>query len=203
MLVPTFNLLLDRLHNDYAALDLRPLAALTLDHRRSLVFYRGEHAMIAATAVPPEIPFQVINWLLTLVQLEAFLTRNHRWPRENRRLNQTEITSEERRLAAWIRTQRTGEALRCDYQMRRLECLPGFHWHPLDDRWDEHVIEYQFFTETHRRAPLVSSNNPAERTLASFAAKARLAYRRGRLPAHRIATLERLDFWTWGTTPRS
>lgn len=197
--MPTLNAL-DQLHADYSALALRPPAALTPDHRRSLLVYRGELALLARTPLPLQTPTRVIQWLQTLAELETFIAREERWPRENRRLDRAAITNEERRLAIWVRTQRTAAdgGLRCDYQLRRLACVPGFHRHPLDDRWYQHVIDHQHFTDTHRRAPLVRSDDATERSLAGFAAKQRLAFRRGRLSSRRIAVLERLEFWTWG-----
>jgi hypothetical protein len=198
--VPTPNAL-NQLHADYAALALRPSAALTLDHRRSLLFYRCELALLAHTPPPPETPIRGIRWLQTLTALEAFIARETRWPRENRRLDRAAITPEERLLATWVRTQRTAadEGVRSDYQLRRLACVPGFHLHPLAEQWFRQVTEYRHFTSAHRRAPLLSSADPTERRIARFAAKQRLAYRRGRLPPERIATLERLEFWTWGS----
>lgn len=200
--MPTLNTL-DQLHTDYSALAPRPPAALTADHRRSLLFYQGELALLARAPIPAQMPARVIQWLQTLAVLEAFIARERRWPRENRRLHRAAITAEERHLATWVRTQRTAidGGVRCEYQLRRLDCIPGFHLHPLAEQWYRRVTEYQHFTETHRRAPLLRSDNPAERRLAGFAAKQRLAYRRGWRSPHQIATLERLDFWSWGSKP--
>jgi hypothetical protein len=198
--VPTPNAL-TQLHADYATLALRPSAALTPDHRRSLLFYRGELAMLAHIPPPSQTPIRVLRWLQTLTVLEAFIARERRWPRENRRLDPAAITAEERQLATWVRTQRTAadEGVRCDYQLRRLACVPGFHLYPLAEQWFRQVTEYRHFTSAHRRAPLLRSADPTEGRIARFAAKQRLAYRRGRLSPDRIATLERLEFWTWGS----
>ena len=194
---------LDQLHADYATRALRPPTALTPDRRRSLLFYRGELALLTHTPPPTLTPIRVIRWLQTLAALEAFIAQETRWPRENRRLDRAAITAEERHLATWVRTQRTAAdgGVRCDYQLRRLACVPGFHLHPLAEKWYRHVTEYQHSTDTHRRAPFLRSDDPTERRLARFAAKQRLAHRRGRLCPDRIATLERLDFWSWGTQP--
>ena len=194
---------LDQLHADYATLALRPPGALSPDHRRSLLFYRGELALLTHTPPLSQTPIRVIEWLQTLTALKAFITRETRWPRENRRLDRAAITAEERRLATWVRTQRTAAngGVRCDYQLRRLACVPGFHGHPLDDQWSQRIIDHQHFTDTNRRAPLLRSDDPTERSLAAFAAKQRLAYRRGQLSPRRIAMLERLPHFTWGTRP--
>lgn len=200
--MPTLNTL-EQLHADYAAFAQRPLAALTADRRRSLLFYRSELALLAHSAPPPQTLARVVQWLLTLAELEAFIAREKRWPRENRRLDRAAITNEERRLAIWVRTQRTAAdgGLRCDYQLRRLTSIPGFHLHPLDDQWSQHVIDHQHFTDTHQRAPLLRSDDLAERSLAAFGAKQRFVYRRGRLSPRRIEILESLDFWIWGYHP--
>jgi len=202
--VPTLNTL-EQLHADYAAFAQRPPAALTPDRRRSLLFYQGELALLTHTPPPPQTPTRVIQWLQSVAELEAFIARENRWPRENRRLPTGAITVEERHLATWVRTQRTASngGVRCDYQRRRLACVPGYHLHPLSEQWHRHVTEYQHFTDTWRRAPLLRGDDPTERRLAGFAAKQRLAYRRGRLSARQIATLERLDFWSWGSQPPS
>jgi hypothetical protein len=200
--VPTLNAL-DQLHADYAALALRPPAALTPDRRRSLLFYQGELALLAHTPPPPQTPARVVRWLQSVAELEAFILREERWPRENRRLDRAAITNEQRRQGIWVRTQRTAAdgGLRCDYQLRRLTSIPGFHLHPLDDQWSQHVIDHQHFTDTHQRAPLLRSDDLAERSLAAFGAKQRFVYRRGRLSPRRIEILERLDFWIWGHHP--
>ena len=194
---------LAQLHTDYAALALRPATALTPDRRRSLLFYRGDLALRARTSMPSQTPARVFQWLQTLAELEAFIAGENRWPRENRRLDRAAITAEERYLATWVRTQRTAAdgGVRCDYQQRRLACVPGFHLHPLVEQWYRHVTEYQHFTQTWQRAPLLRSDDPTERSLARFAAKQRFAYRRRQLSRDRIATLARLDFWSWGSPP--
>jgi len=192
---------LDQLHADYATLALRLPTALTPDRRRSLLFYRGELALFTHTPPPTLTPIRVIRWLQTLAVLEAFIVRETRWPRENRRLDRAAISALERRLAIWVRTQRTavGRGVRCEYQIRRLACIPGFHLHPLDDRWHQHVSDYRTFTDTWRRPPLVRSVDEAESRLAAFAAKQRFNFRNGRLSPDRIAALKRLEFWTWGS----
>ena len=194
---------LEQLHADYAAFAQRPPAALTPDRRRSLLFYQGELALLTHTPPPPQTPTRVIQWLQSVAELEAFIARENRWPRENRRLPTGAITVEERHLATWVRTQRTAahRGVRCDYQLGRLACVQGFYLHPLAEQWHRQVTEYQHFTDTWRQAPLLRGDDPTERRLAGFAAKQRLAYRRGGLSPQRIATLERLDFWSWGSQP--
>lgn len=192
---------LDQLRADFATLAHRQPTTLTQDQRRSVDFYWADLALLAHTEVPPHTPIRVGQWLRTLTELEDFIARELRWPRENNRLNRNAISQEERRLSAWVRTQRaaTAEGLRCDYQLRRLGCVEGYQQHPLDYRWHQNLVDLNSFTSARRRAPQLRSDDPAERRLAGFAAKQRLAYRRGRLSPPQIAALERINFWTWGS----
>ena len=202
--VPTLSPL-DRLHADYAKLVERRTAVLTEDQRRSLILHAWELAARTQKPSPPRTPIRVVQWFLRLEELEDFVRAEGRWPRQNHRAaNGT--TTQERTLATWVRTQRLAadQGRRCDYQMRRLAYFPGFHRHPLDDAWIRNVIAYRHFIETQKRAPRLRSEDPPEKKLAAFAAKQRFAYRQGRLRPDRIATLERLEVWTWGSTsPRS
>lgn len=191
---------MDRLLADYATLALRPPTNLSPDQRRSLTFYQAELSLLARTAGPQQIPIRVGDWLQTLVDLEAFIAQENRWPRHNNRLHKDEISQEERRLVVWVRAQRTAadQCRRCEYQLRRLACIPGFRRRPLHDRWNERVVEYRGFVGVYRQAPLLRSDNFVERSLAAWASKQRLAYTNGRLDSWRIETLERLVHWGWG-----
>lgn len=195
---------LDHLHAHHAKLAERPPVVLTEDQRRSLVYYRSELAFTAPKPALPLSPVRVARWFLRLGELEAFVQSEGRWPRQYNRTSIAPSTNETV-LATWVRTQRLAadRGRRCDYQTRRLACIPGFHRHPLDDAWIRNVIEYRQFTEAHSRAPRLRSDDPAEKRAAAFAAKQRLAYRRGQLSRDRIATLEQLEFWSWGSRPQS
>jgi hypothetical protein len=175
---------------------------MSIDQRRSVTFYLAEATLVAGIEVPPLTPARTIQWLRSLADLEVFLAREGRWPRENNRLERNAISQEERRLAVWVRTQRAtaNDGQLCEYQLRRLKCVPGFQQRPLDQRWDQNVLALQKFVADHRRAPAIRSDDPVERRLAAFAAKQRIAYRRGTLVPTRKSSLERLEFWTWGTS---
>ena len=194
---------LDQLRADFAALTHRSPNSMSIDQRRSVTFYLAECAVLAGIEVAPLTPTRTLQWLHALADLEVFLARERRWPRENNRLDRNAISEGERRLAVWVRTQRAAadQGQRCQYQLRRLECVPGFQQHPLDERWDQNVLALQQFIANHCRAPVIRSDDPAERSLAGFAAKQRLAYRRERLTPRQIVTLERVDFWSWGSRP--
>ena len=195
---------LDQLRADFTALTRRSPNSMSIDQRRSVAFYLAEVALVARTEVPPLTPFRTLQWLRALADLEAFLAREGKWPRENNRLERNTISEGERRLAVWVRTQRAAadQGRRCAYQLRRLECVPGFQQHPLDERWDQNVVAFQRFIADNGRAPSIRSDDATERRLAAFAAKQRLAYRRETLVQTRISSLERLELWTWGTSPR-
>ena len=195
---------LDQLRADFAALTRRSPNSMSIDQRRSVTFYLAECAVLAGIEVAPLTPTRTLQWLHALADLEVFLARERRWPRDNNRLKRNAISQDERQFAVWVRTQRAAadQGRRCEYQLRRLECVPGFQRHPLDERWDQNVLALQQFIANHCRAPVIRSDDPVERRLAAFAAKQRLAHRQGTLLPSRILSLERLELWTWGTSPR-
>ena len=192
---------IDLLRMAYADLAERPSTRLTADQRRSLIFFNFEMALIENRDTTASVPARVIQWTSALHQLQAFVARNGRWPRENNRAEGSTISPIERRLATWVRTQRSAADLgrRCDYQLRRLSCVDDYHARPLDDRWNDQYVEYQRFTLTNNRAPLLSSTDRAEKKLAAWAAKQRFAYRNHRLVRRRIDLLSGLPMWTWGS----
>lgn len=184
----------------YAELAQRPPTRPSADQQRSLIYFDYEMSLIENRDATTSIPARVIQWTTTLHQLEDFVALYGRWPRENNRPTGSTITPKERRLATWVRTQRsaTDQGRRCDYQLRRLACLPGYHARPLDDRWHDQFLDYQRFTLQHHRAPSLSSTDNAEKRLAAWAAKQRYAHRNRRLASPRLAALNRLPMWTWG-----
>lgn len=191
---------LDRLRAECAKLDLRERSNLSADQRRSLIYFHFELDLNSCVANPSPASVRVVQWFAVLNSLENFIAREGRWPRENNRAEKDEISEEERRLASWVRTQRSAidQGRRCGYQINRLACLEGFHHRPLQDRWNHHLHDFRRFTDTHHRAPSVRSTDVLEQRLAAWAAKQRFAYRNGALSFIRIETLERLNCWTWG-----
>lgn len=191
---------LDRLHAEYAELDRQEPSRLTPDQRRSLVYYRHELELKRRTPSDSPAPVRVAKWFAGLIALENFVALERRWPRENNRADAEEFSDEERRLAIWVRTQRSAidQGRRCEYQIRRLACVEGFRLRPLQDRWNHQLLEFHRFTDLHHRAPLLRSIDFIERSLAAWAAKQRFAYRNGTLPRRRIETLGHLDYWSWG-----
>jgi hypothetical protein len=192
---------LDDLHAEYAELELHHPDELSVDRRRSVQHYRTEIAILSGRPNPGDIPDRIANWVRNLLDLEAFIQREGRWPRENNRLYPDRLAHGERRLAAWVRAERRAAAAlrRCEYQLRRLACVVGYRAHPLEDRWMAHLYRYRAFLITKHRVPSVRSPDAAERGLAAWAAKQRLLARRGALPDARKILLELLPIWTWGS----
>lgn len=184
---------LQALHREYEQLEQRG-SRLNPDQRTSLRYYRAE------TSGPDiKTPRRVARWTRELANLERFIA-SQRWPRENNRLHTAAVDPEERRLAEWVRTQRKAirDGRRCTYQVRRLECLPGFTTNPLDDRWRRRLDSYAASLRSHHGPPSSSSSDPDERALAAWAAKQRYLHRRGRLSPERARALESLSAWVWG-----
>ena len=130
----------------------------------------------------------VSKWIANVRTLELFIRTTGRLPRTNARLPRTAASREERVLTEWVRYQRTerARARHCSYQTLRLEAVTGFSWSPLDDAWDHHLEAYSAFVRQHGRLPRYRSTDPAERAIASWAAKQRSLIRAGRAPHHRI-----------------
>lgn len=191
---------LDRLHAEYAELDRQDPSRLTPDQRRSLIYYHYELELKLRTPSDSPAPVHVANWFAGLISLENFVALERRWPRENNRAEAAEFSDEEKRLATWVRTQRSAidQGRRCDYQIKRLSFIAGFRHRPLQDRWNHRLLEFHHFTDTHHRAPLLRSTDFMERSLAAWAAKQRFAYRNRTLSCRRIETLQRLSYWSWG-----
>jgi hypothetical protein len=189
------------LHAEYAQLAHNNTSKLTSDQRRSSSYYLAELAVSSSQAATRTGTARVGMWIRSLLDLEEFIATEGRWPKENNRAPKSAFSSVERRLVAWVRRERqaTATSARCSYQLARLQCVPGYATRPMDDRWDHRLNEYERFTLDRGRAPRLRSVDEVESSLAGWAAKQRLLFRKGRLPLQRINTLEALDFWAWGS----
>ena len=194
---------IDQLFFAYTELVQRPPKRLTPDRSRSLMFFTYEQTLASGSASTDLVPVGVMQWTTSLHALEAFVAQNGRWPRENNRAEGSTITVDERRLATWVRSQRSAADLgrRCTYQLDRLACIPGYRERPLEDRWNAQFLAYQGFVIQHHRAPVLSSTSNIEKRLAAWAAKQRFAHRNRRLAERRISLLGQLSLWTWGKGP--
>ena len=136
---------IDQLLSAYTELAQRPPRRLAPDRSRSLMFFTYEQTLASGDGSTDLVPVRVMQWTTSLHSLEAFVAQNGRWPRENNRAEGSTITANERRLATWVRSQRSAADLgrRCTYQLDRLACIPGYRDRPLEDRWNAKLLGYQ------------------------------------------------------------
>ncbi|TFC86915.1 hypothetical protein E3T24_05920 [Cryobacterium sp. TmT2-59] len=141
---------MEQLHAEYARLHDQPPSTLTEDQRRSLTFYNGEMESRSAGEIPDTVPRDVANWIRNVFALEAFVRCQGRMPRENRRLPEGAISAVEKQRANSVRAQRRAfiAGRLSTYQARRLLCVPGFSFHPLEDVWQATRVAYADFTAT-------------------------------------------------------
>jgi hypothetical protein len=161
----------------------------------SYVFYRAAESM-ASGIWPASEELRVVRWLSKMLQLEQFVEREGRLPRENRRLARDKITEEERSLADWMRYQRRPASVQrhSEYQTLRLQHLPGFKWEPKEQHWDGVLQSFSRFVLQHGRAPRYRTDDRCEKSLAAWAAKQRYAMRAGKLSSARVEKLAGLSF---------
>ena len=188
------------LQAEYARLRRLGPDGLTADQALSLTYFGHEQQLRDARPGDASIPDAITRWLQNVFGLEDFIARLKRMPRENRRLPAGTIPVEEKALTIFVRAQRRAfaGARLCTYQERRLAAIEGFSFHPRDDAWISCFREYRDFTTENGRVPRFRSDAGRERSLAAWAAKQRLSYRRGSLPRERVLALSGLGFWTWG-----
>lgn len=173
---------------------------LTVVKNRALRFFQIEQQLASCPSKFRDARDRPTVWVKRLLALESLIAELHRMPRENCRRPRSDIPAIERQLADWVTYQRTPatRARHNDYQARRLECVPGFSWRPLYDRWQESYDQYSLFLQQHGRAPRYRSVDSDERRLAAWAAKQRWSHHRGTLANERWRKLSALSAWTWG-----
>lgn len=173
---------------------------LSEDERRSIRFYETE---LALRQRPNDLPGRdrITAWVRNVVALDDFVIEYGRLPRVNRRRPAAEIDPETRRLEQWLNheTRPATVAVRCTYQLERLAIVPGFNTQRFNERWLGRYDRYERFLATHRGPPVLRSADARERDLANWAAKQRQRYHAGSLSADRIAALNNLRIWGWGT----
>lgn len=193
---------LETLHHDYGLLLRKSPLHLTVDQQRSRRYFVAELTLLepfGGASGAGEPCGWSFRWAFRMRELELFITRENRMPRQDNR-HPDRINADERRLAEWVRTQRAAakQGTLCQYQARRLACVPAYSARPRDDVWREHLIDYQCFTTATGMAPRVRSVDQAECRLARWADKQRYFRRTGRLSQDRVNALSSLSFWTWG-----
>ncbi|TFD48564.1 hypothetical protein E3T46_15125 [Cryobacterium sp. Hh11] len=191
---------LSTLHAEYARLCRLGPDGLTADQTLSLTYFLREQQLRDAQPGDAQIPDAITRWFQNVFALEDFIARLNRMPRENRRVPAGTIPVEEKALTSFVRAQRRAfaGARLCTYQERRLAAIGGFSFHPRDDVWTSHLREYRAFITENGRVPRLRSHDDNEHALAAWAAKQRMAYRRGRLSRERVLDLSGSGFWTWG-----
>ena len=182
---------LARLFRDSAALALQDPRLLAEDHTRSLEYFRAELSD-ANDASPPRN--RVRRWVHMVRSVDAFYRDAGRLPRENNRVPKSEISPQEQRLADWLRYQRRPATLshHCEYQRRRLECLPSFSWDPMGDQWDTQLARVTEFVDEFHRLPRYRAIETEERNIAAWVTRQRRFMRLGTLQADRISELREL-----------
>lgn len=112
----------------------------------------------------------------------------------------SEGSAADRRILAWVTTQRTAYrkgTLRAD---RRLVLeSAGFEWTKAgdpswDESWEAKLAEWVDFTQNHSREPLFKGDTPKERTLAAWVTKQRSRYRNGFLSDDKVRRLVEVGF---------
>ncbi|MET4781519.1 hypothetical protein ABIB56_001514 [Glaciihabitans sp. UYNi722] len=192
---------LERLLAQYAAIAAHPPIHPSADLQRSLTYFRHDIRDQAVDVLFGQPAVRTVAWFKNLNRLELFVAGEGRFPRENNRPSGRQISVEERQLAVWVRTERTAANLgrRCDFQLQRLACVPGYRETPLDDRWMARFLAYERSLASLGHPPVLSGNNPGDRALAGWAAKQRMAHRSGTLGVRRQRLLQTLSIWTWGS----
>lgn len=191
---------LQRLHDECAQLHQRAPSTLTAEERNSLMYFRTEISINTGSDLPEGATDAIAEWTRFVLALESFSIQHCRMPRENNRPAARAEISVERKLSNKVRAQRRAlVAGRLDsYRQRRLSCIEGFSFSPLEERWASNLTAYKNFTIGSSGAPKLRSSEAESRKLAAWAAKQRFQYRNGQLAEHRIDALNALDFWTWG-----
>jgi Helicase associated domain len=183
---------------DYALLAKQSYRTLTLDQLDSLDFYNAE-LDYRVGRLDNSRGALVARWIRDVNALETYVTTTGTFPRDNRRLDRDRFTPEHRRLITWVNTsiREIGLGNRCDYQVRRLQTIPGFELTPRPALWQWYLTEYRHFIRAHPGVPSTRGTSFDERRLAWWRARQRSAYRRGALNAEQIEALEATPSWRW------
>ena len=136
-----------------------------------------------------------------MYDLESYIVRTGKFPRDNRRFPRDAFTHEHRHLITWVNTQLRESNLgnRCTFQLRRLHLVPGYALTSRPGLWESQRSTYlDFITTPGNGIPSPRIEDEAERHLAQWRARQRAAYRTGRLTDLQVNALESILGWTWG-----
>jgi superfamily II DNA or RNA helicase len=115
---------------------------------------------------------------------------------------QNYVADDEYALGAWIATQRfkySKNAL-LDDRVQRLSDLTGWVWDTRTTKWPEGFGKLQeYYGANGTTRVLQTYKAPDDYPLGTWVSTQRSTYRKGAMPADRIALLENLGDWTWDT----
>jgi len=176
------------LWSEYVALSDQPTRLLSLEQRRGVEYYLADIDPDAASR-----PF-VRRWIGRVHELESFVQVSGRLPVADRRRPRP-ATAEQSLVdaVAYFRQVHAAGGY-TDYQVRRLEAVPGFAWSPRDARWATMLAAHQQFWVEHGFAPRRRSSDAAEVAIGRWVAQQRALYSRGQLQPARTARLRQAVF---------
>ncbi|MBX9717920.1 MAG: helicase associated domain-containing protein [Microbacteriaceae bacterium] len=128
------------------------------------------------------------KWLVRCRELEAHVSRTGTFPTVGKGADPGV-----RRIAEWVRYQRRAKDSLSDYQRERLELIPGWVWRPQEQRWHDHLHDYENFTRAHGRRPRRRSSDKAETRLAIWHRNQRRLANSACLASDRDQVLSQLD----------
>jgi superfamily II DNA or RNA helicase len=109
------------------------------------------------------------------------------------------------KLGDWVQNRRKGykQGHLAASHIAALEAMPGWSWSLRDDAWETGYKRLQHFALQHRHAQVPRDYQDQDGyLLGSWVHNQRHAHAIGRLAADRVARLEHVDGWTWGTSRR-
>ena len=110
------------------------------------------------------------------------------------------VTVEAFKLGGWVSTQRFAKKKNrlSQFQIARLESLPGWSWDPLIEQWEQGFQELEKYAHANgdARVPAVSIT-PEGYNLGAWVSNQRMAKQRRRLSQCQVERLEALQGWSW------
>ena len=109
---------------------------------------------------------------------------------------------EEKRTGQWqnnIRNAKKNGTL-SEARIADLEAIPGWEWHwRIEETWEEQKQNWITHYTKLQKSPSTLSKDPEEKRAASWQGKQRKAYHKKKISEERLATLDALLGWEWGT----
>jgi superfamily II DNA or RNA helicase len=109
---------------------------------------------------------------------------------------------EEKRTGQWqnnIRNAKKNGTL-SEARIADLEAIPGWEWHwRIEETWEEQKQNWVAYYTKLQKSPSTLSKDLEEKRAASWQGKQRKAYHKKKISEERLATLDALLGWEWGT----